>query len=58
MWPPSLEWVVAQHTDAVAVYAGGPADLVDRLVADPGLEADPVTAGTPVDDWVAPEEIG
>ncbi|MDQ1711920.1 MAG: hypothetical protein QOE45_1370 [Frankiaceae bacterium] len=57
MWATDLSWALAIHTDAVAMYIGGPADLIDSLVADPDLEADTTTPGTPVDDWTTPGDV-
>ncbi|MFJ6728912.1 hypothetical protein ACIQPQ_28840 [Streptomyces sp. NPDC091281] len=44
-WPEDRAWCVGGDVDLVSTYVGGSADLVADLLAAPGLEAHPVTAG-------------
>lgn len=47
-WPPDRRWFVANEIDHPWSYVAGPADLVERVLADPTLEAVPVA---PDDQW-------
>jgi len=40
-WPADRAWCVASEVDLSWSYVGGPAGLIDELIADPGLEAMP-----------------
>jgi hypothetical protein len=40
-WPEDRAWFVATEIDAASTYVGGSADLIERLMADPRLEALP-----------------
>jgi hypothetical protein len=43
MWPADRAWFVASDTDLDATYVGGSEDLIAALLAEPGLEAEPVS---------------
>lgn len=45
LWPDDRSWCVATEIDFDSTLVGGPADLVDALLATPALEAYPVSPG-------------
>ena len=55
-WPADRAWCVASEIDLAWTYVGGPADLIERLIADGRIEALPAGPDDPltrVEDWVA-----
>jgi hypothetical protein len=50
-WPADRTWCVASEVDLCWTYVGGPAQLIDELLADPALEALPAVPGQP-HSWV------
>ena len=42
LWPSSRAWCLATEIDFYSTLVGGSAELVDALLAHPGLEAWPV----------------
>jgi hypothetical protein len=54
-WPADRAWCVASEIDLAWTYVGGTAAAIDRLLADPRLEAVPAAADDPltrVEEWV------
>lgn len=54
-WPADRAWCVASEIDLCWSYVGGPAQLIEELIADPRLEALPAVAEQPhswVEDYV------
>ena len=55
-WPADRAWCVASEIDLAWTYVGGPAGLIERLLADGSVEALPARPDDPltrVEDWVA-----
>jgi hypothetical protein len=50
-WGSSREWFVATHPDATSTYIGASSELVQALLEEPDLEAQPATSATPLDIW-------
>jgi hypothetical protein len=48
-WPEDRAWFVSTDIDSTSTYVGGSADLVDRLLADEGLEGFPAQLEDPID---------
>jgi hypothetical protein len=44
-WPADRSWCVASEIDFDSTLVGGSRDLVDAVLAHPGLEVWPVSAG-------------
>jgi hypothetical protein len=38
-WPDDRRWFVGNEIDHPWTYLGGPADLIDQILADPTIEA-------------------
>jgi hypothetical protein len=54
-WPDDRAWCVASEIDLAWTYVGGPAGLIERLLADGRIEALPAGPGDPltrVEGWV------
>jgi hypothetical protein len=54
-WPADQAWCVASEIDLAWTYVGGPAGLIERLLADGRVEALPAGPDDPssrVEDWV------
>jgi hypothetical protein len=54
-WPADRAWCVASEIDLAWTYVGGPAGLIERVLADGRIEALPAEPGDPltrVEDWV------
>jgi hypothetical protein len=54
-WPADHAWCVASAIDLAWTYVGGPAALIERLLACRGIEALPAEPGDPLtraEDWV------
>jgi hypothetical protein len=54
-WPDDQAWCVASEIDLGWSYIGGPADLIEQVLADERIEALPVSPDDPVsrvEDWV------
>ncbi|MEU0335142.1 hypothetical protein [Streptomyces sp. NPDC006193] len=47
-WPQDRAWCVGGDVDLVSTYVGGSRELIDDLLAAPGLEACPAAPGDPV----------
>jgi hypothetical protein len=55
-WPGDRAWCVASEIDLAWTYVGGPAGLIERVLADDRIEALPASPDDPVsrvEDWVA-----
>lgn len=48
MWPSDRAWFLASEIDLDSTFVGGSAELVAALIADPGLEAWPVSPADPI----------
>jgi hypothetical protein len=48
-WPEDHTWSVSTQIDGYSTYVGGPAGLVERLLADPALEAMTANVDDPFD---------
>ena len=54
-WPADRAWCVASEIDLAWTYVGGPAGLIEQVLADTRIEALPAGPGDPttrVEDWV------
>ena len=54
-WPADQAWCVASGFDLAWSYVGGPAGLIEQVLADERIEALPVSPDDPVsrvEDWV------
>lgn len=51
-WPADRAWCVASEIDLTCTYIGGSAELIDAVLADPGIEALPAEPGDTMQDRV------
>jgi hypothetical protein len=54
-WPADRTWCVASEIDLAWTYVGGPADMIERVLASEDIEAlpaEPEDSLTRVEDWV------
>ena len=49
-WPADHAWCIASDVDPTAFTVGGPQALVDEVLADPDLRAEPAAYGSPLPD--------
>jgi len=47
-WPAGQEWCVGNDIYARSVFVGGGQECIDAILAEPGLEAIPISPYSPV----------
>jgi hypothetical protein len=48
-WPADRAWFVSTDIDSTSTYVGGSVDLIERVLSDEGLEANPAELDDPID---------